>query len=295
MAKKSKSTPKAVAAPVSNGPTSSAVAQSQTSLSKPKAKKAKKAAPTKQVTQGVGKSSPSAAINPATAQGSDYTVSRKSVQQTKNIDMMKQPQQAVQSTSRSSDSNERPTTASEGQDSEVFRLAAAIPIPMSPTVERQFYESQLLLSALQKVRGDHSKRQNYHGELDQDATELRRSFVDKLAYICDFKKGASTVTALALQKNYQGVKFWLAANETVKGKVKNFLLEILQLLKMRMSEVGASRKTTESQLLARIISFNKERLDYYWSALSTGLELCSERLEKLEGSTSRFFLNIMGD
>jgi hypothetical protein len=69
------------------------------------------------------------------------------------------------------------------QDGAIFSLAAATPVPISPVVERQFYESQLLLYMLGKVRGEYQKRQNYHGELDQDETELRRSFVDKLAYI----------------------------------------------------------------------------------------------------------------
>ena len=177
------------------------------------------------------------------------------------------------------------TTASQIPNADIFRLAAATPVPISPTVERQFYEAQLLLFALQRVRGEHSKRPNYHGELDQDATELRRSLVDKLAYICDFRRVGSTVTALALQKTHQGVKFWLAANETVKAKVKEFLLEILQLLKT--VEDGASRKNIESQLLARIVSFNKERLDHYWSALSHDLDLCVERLENLQGTTSK--------
>lgn len=169
-------------------------------------------------------------------------------------------------------------------DEGIFRLAAATPVPISPIVERQFYESQLLLYVLEKVRGEHKKRQNYHGELDQDETELRRSFVDKLAYICDFKKGGSTVTALALQKTYQGVIFWLAANETVKPKVIDFLRRVLQLLKK--VEDGASRKATETQLLALIVPFNKDRLEYYWSALLKYLPLCIERLEVLEGSTS---------
>jgi hypothetical protein len=144
-------------------------------------------------------------------------------------------------------------------DDEIFRLAAATPIPISPTVERQFHESQLLLYVLEKVRGEHKKRQNYHGELDQGETELRRSFVDKLAYICDFKKGGSTVTALALQKTYQGVTFWIAANETVKLKVIEFLQKILQLLK---NVDSTSRETAETQLLALVVPFNKERLDY---------------------------------
>ena len=169
-------------------------------------------------------------------------------------------------------------------DDEVFRLAAMTPVPISSTVERQFHESQLLLFVLEKVRGEHKKRQNYHGELDQDETELRRSFVDKLAYICDFKKGGCTVTALALQKTYQGVTFWIAANETIKPKVIEFLHQVLQLLKI---VEGVSRETAESQLLALIVSFNKERLVYYWSALNKHLPLCMERLQNLEGSAGK--------
>jgi hypothetical protein len=144
-------------------------------------------------------------------------------------------------------------------DDEIFRLATATPVPISPTAERQFHESQLLLYVLEKVRGEHKKRQNYHGELDQGETELQRSFVDKLAYIGDFKKGGSTVTALALQKTYQGVTFWITANETVKLKVIEFLQKLLQLLK---NVDSTSRETAETQLLA-FVPFNKERLDYY--------------------------------
>jgi hypothetical protein len=167
---------------------------------------------------------------------------------------------------------------------EIFRLAAATPVPISPTVERQFHESHLLLYVLEKVRGEHRKRQNYHGELDQGETELRRSFVDKLAYICDFKKGGSTVTALALQKTYQGVTFWIAANETVKLKAIEFLQQILQLLK---NVDSSSRDAAETQLLALVVPFNKERLEYYWSALKHHLPVCMKRLDDLEGSTGK--------
>jgi hypothetical protein len=170
-----------------------------------------------------------------------------------------------------------------------FLLAAATPVPMSPTVERQFYESQLLLFVLDRVRGDHTKRQNYHGELDQDATELRRSFLNKLAYICDFNTGGSTVTALALQKTYQGAIFWLAANETVKPKVTSFLREVLQILKT-VKDNRPSKKAIETQLLEHIVSFNEKRLEYYWSGLQINLSLCIERLGKLEGSISKLFL-----
>lgn len=38
-------------------------------------------------------------------------------------------------------------------DKEIFRLAAATPVPISPVLERQFYESQLLLYVLEKNQG----------------------------------------------------------------------------------------------------------------------------------------------
>lgn len=175
------------------------------------------------------------------------------------------------------------------QHDEVFRLAAATPVPISPIIERQFHESQLLLYTLEKVRGEHKKRQNYHGELDQDETELRRSFVDKLAYVCDFKKGGSTVTALALQKTNQGVTFWISANETIKPKVIEFLQQILQVLK---NVESASRQTSEMLLLSLIVPFNEKRLDYYWTALERVLPLCMERIDDLGSNAGMLYLRV---
>ena len=174
-------------------------------------------------------------------------------------------------------------------DEHTFRLAAATPIPISPIISNQFYEAQLLLFVLERVRGEHAKRQNYHGELDQDATELRRSFVDKLAYICDFNKGGSTVTAIALQKTFQGVTFWIAANETVKSQVRVFLMEVFLVLKsLKHEKVDVvSKKGTEALLLAKIVQFNEKRLKYYWSALQGDLQVCIKRLNALRGTTSK--------
>lgn len=111
--------------------------------------------------------------------------------------------------------------------------------------------------------------------------------MDKLAYVCDFKKGGSTVTALALQKTYQGVTFWVAANDTVKPRVMDFLQQILQLLKNVNS---SSRANTESQLLSLVVAFNGDRLDYYWNTLSRDLPTCMDRLSGLEGSAGKVSL-----
>ena len=102
MTKKSKSKAKAVAAPAGDEAKKSMVAQIQPNSSKTKAKKGKKAASTKQAQNAGTKSAPSAANTPATAQVPQPPASHKSAEQTKKIDMMEHPQQAVQKSSESS-------------------------------------------------------------------------------------------------------------------------------------------------------------------------------------------------
>ena len=80
------------------------------------------------------------------------------------------------------------TTASNILNRNTFLLAAGTPVPMSFMVERQFYESQLLLFVLSRVQDDHLKRQNYYGELDQHTTELCRLLWISSAFIHHFSK-----------------------------------------------------------------------------------------------------------
>ncbi len=129
----------------------------------------------------------------------------------------------------------------------------------------------------------------------ESLTKMKPSFAGHLSISLPIsvilRKADPRSLLLALQKTYQGVIFWLAANETVKSKVIDFLRQVLRLLKR--VEGSASRKATETQLLALVVPFNQERLDYYWSALSKHLPLCIERLEVLENSTIEpiFFLS----
>ncbi len=64
----------------------------------------------------------------------------------------------------------------------------------------------------------------------------------------------------------------------------DFLREILKTLKQ--AEYGVSKKTLEKQLMAQIVPFNTQRLNYYWSVLDKDLDLCVKRLEFLEETTS---------
>ncbi|KFZ25279.1 hypothetical protein V502_00239 [Pseudogymnoascus sp. VKM F-4520 (FW-2644)] len=48
--------------------------------------------------------------------------------------------------------------------------------------------------------------------------ELRRTFLDQLAYVCDNIKGGDTVAAIALEAQPSGVTFWAASNNNVPAQ-----------------------------------------------------------------------------
>jgi hypothetical protein len=144
--------------------------------------------------------------------------------------------------------------------------------------EKQFYGASVLLYTLDQIQDHHTKRPSYRGGLEDESFELRRSFIDSLAYICDYKKGGDSVTAIAIQRTCQGVKFWVAANQGVKDIVTDFLRDVLQNLK------GASveyERAVQRSLLSKVVAFNKHRLDFYWKWLQGNLGLCLARLEKM--------------
>jgi hypothetical protein len=157
-------------------------------------------------------------------------------------------------------------------------LALVPTLPISTVIETQFYGALVLLYTLDQIQDHHTKRPSYRGGLEGESSELRRSFIDSLAYICDYKKGGDSVTAIAIQRTCQGIKFWVAANQGVKDIVTDFLRDVLQNLK------GASveyERAIQRSLLPKIVAFNKQRLDFYWMSLQGNLCLCLVRLEEM--------------
>ena len=96
----------------------------------------------------------------------------------------------------------------------------------------RFYEPLVLLHVLDR----NSAQPISHCPSEDQATcslqlrELRRNFLEQLAYICDFSKGGDTVTAIALEAHPSGVIYWVASNEGPCKRVILFLHETLDLL-----------------------------------------------------------------
>ena len=148
---------------------------------------------------------------------------------------------------------------------------------------RRFYEPMLLLNLLDPVRGQRVDRPTdpEHGALS--STELRRAFVDKLAYLCDFKKGGDTITAIALQNSPQGVVIHCAANDHVKPRVKDFIRETLELL---VTASDANHAEVEALIFKKAISLSRDRLRIYWKWADEMIIKCSKHLQRNAPSSS---------
>lgn len=138
----------------------------------------------------------------------------------------------------------------------------------------RFYEPLVLLHTLGRTRGERVS-QSLNGELAElSAGQLRRAFLNHLAYSCDYDKGGDTVTAVALESSPQGPRFWLSANKGPGERVKHFLEDLLQNLReLSLNPENVTEKDLE--LIARnCISFGRNHIKKYWSHLNPQRRRC---------------------
>ena len=141
---------------------------------------------------------------------------------------------------------------------------------------KRFYEPLVLQDALGRTRGDHIPRSplDDSDEPYSDEWRLRRQFIESLAFICDYKKGGTTVTAVALEETPAATVFWVVSNDGVTTEVTTFLEDMLRDL-AHVNEVDAtSLKETEENIFTRIVDFGKERVQAYGQFLQKPLEKC---------------------
>jgi hypothetical protein len=147
----------------------------------------------------------------------------------------------------------------------------------------RFYEPLILQHVLGSTRGPHIACEPLASE---DVSKLgdcnlRRSFVDQLAYICDFEKGGATVTAVALEHRPAGVVFWVAANKNLKQKVVPFLRDILRDLAALDGATSEKRGVVEERIFVDAVKFGMARVETYRRFMKEPLNRC---LKVLDGS-----------
>jgi hypothetical protein len=136
----------------------------------------------------------------------------------------------------------------------------------------RFYEPLGLLFALGKTRGEHTHKTLPSFEQVDSLTvqQLRRQFLDELAFLCDYKKGGDSCTAIALGQTPQHCVYWVAANKCPETLIVPFLIKLLKILE------GVHGKR-DGQLLIEDISrisvtFARGRIKTYAKYLLSDLE-----------------------
>lgn len=161
-----------------------------------------------------------------------------------------------------------------------------MPIGVNKSVEikgklrNRFYEPIVLLLALTQAcmhNYTHKILDQISDAVPQTSEQLFHDFVNKLAQICDNKRGGNTVSALAVLQFPDRVQYRFASNQRTKDElrlVKSFMTDILTTLKM--SDPGSARtaQAANTAILKKIVAFNRPRLQMYVRALHTHSETC---------------------
>ncbi|KAF4228833.1 hypothetical protein CNMCM8980_000115 [Aspergillus fumigatiaffinis] len=97
----------------------------------------------------------------------------------------------------------------------------------------RFYEPLFLLRVLGQTRGEHTVSPP---DLNLEQAH-RRKFLRNLAFVCDFKKGGDTCTAIGLEDSETCYKFWIASNTSI-DKIIKFANNALSRLKLTATTPG---------------------------------------------------------
>lgn len=153
----------------------------------------------------------------------------------------------------------------------------------------RFYEPLILLRVLDPTRG----KQNYHSPADQGSDNSHHfwgKFLDHLSWMCDYKQGGATVSAIAAEKTNDGPTFWLAAPKNSRSKVQPHLEWILNQLDNLPAK---NQERVEQEILTCCIEFSRSKVKNYSRSLCTRIRRCTEILAvsvQESGTSDAFYL-----
>ncbi|GMF79926.1 unnamed protein product [Aspergillus oryzae] len=131
---------------------------------------------------------------------------------------------------------------------------------------KRFISIVYLLSSLGLRRGDRIKRGD---RIDRgisveqkiiSVAEYRRNVADALAYISAYDKRPARVTAVALGIEEGRLVVWIAANQEVKPKVKDFLTSVLS----RLDQIAQDPELECDGLVDFVLQFNWKGVKKYY-------------------------------
>jgi hypothetical protein len=148
----------------------------------------------------------------------------------------------------------------------------------------RFYEPLVLLHTLGRTRGKHScaTLSAHKNVCHLPLKEVRRKFLNELAYMCDYDKGGDTVTAIGLESTPQRYVFWVASNSCPKRKIIPFLVSLLATLKHTLGATGKQSTQSAEEMAIRCVGFATPRVKKYKIHLNPLLRKCVKWLATTE-------------
>ncbi|KAF5688952.1 hypothetical protein FCIRC_1582 [Fusarium circinatum] len=181
--------------------------------------------------------------------------------------------------------------------------------------KRRLYEPIVLYKALTEITHEQGAlRPAEAPERPRTEEERYHHFLNKLASICDSTKGGRTVTSIAVLDEEERYKYVFACNQIFDGDLddtRDLLTTVLTSLCDFHTFPLERKKTVESEILKKILSFNSSRINCYLNALKAKnivecLEYCQlqtdtadisvkEGLRALDGSIEHTTFKNMGE
>jgi hypothetical protein len=160
-------------------------------------------------------------------------------------------------------------------------------IPIRLPLSARFYEPIALLESLNNTCRNAATR--YHKIESINFTESRQDafhcLLNKLAQVCDIKRGGTTVTSCVVEMLPSVCRFVFASNKRTDTEVcsaKAFVELLLTTIKSSASSAG---KFWSDDMAKQVFDFNKARISMYINHLDFFSEECLKRSE-LGGSST---------
>lgn len=142
----------------------------------------------------------------------------------------------------------------------------------------RFYEPLFLLGALGQTHGNHT---TVPRDLNPERAR-RRKFLRNISYVCDYKKGGESCTAVGLEDSDTCYNFWVASNAE-NGAIVDFLKNTLSTLQV-IANQPPSQELDSSQTADFVkfcIGFAASRVGEETRCLFRAARECCRSLEVL--------------
>ncbi|KAF7560082.1 hypothetical protein G7046_g4075 [Stylonectria norvegica] len=158
-------------------------------------------------------------------------------------------------------------------------------VPLRPKVKRRFYEPIVFTRALTVIaRSNGSSHTPEPTETPPTEEERFRSFVNKLANICDNVKGGDSVTSFAVLEHDQGVTYVFGCNQ-LKPSGLRATTDFVERLLGKIAGVSElkpdARVRAERGILPLVLAFNRPRVERYIGGLQQYIGVCLDACPRL--------------